>query len=113
MESFIDKLILDTLNGDWNYAWIWSNDKYTFKVAKHPMNGLNFQIEYGGKKGAISEEQSLVFPNGYAITYPKDKISELSEAILISLERTVIDTQKKYINPPFGWRWRRCRTKYD
>lgn len=98
--NFIDKLISDTLNGDWNYSWIWSNDKYTFKVAKHPMSGLNFQIEYGGKKGALSEKQLLIFPNGYGVEYPSDIILKLKEAIDLSLENTVVDTQKNYINPP-------------
>ncbi len=98
--NFIDKLISDTLNGDWDYAWIWSNDKYTFKVAKHPMSGMNFQIEYGGKKNEVLDEQVLVFPNGFGNSFSKDKMLELQEAITVSLERTVVDSKKNYLNPP-------------
>ncbi len=98
--NFIDKLISDTLNGDWDYSWIWSNDKYTFKVAKHPMSGMNFQIEYGGKKNEVLDEQVLVFPNGFGNSFPKDKMLELQDAITVSLERTVVDSKKNYLNPP-------------
>jgi len=99
MKSFIDTLIERTLNGDLDYVWHWSNDKYTFQLTKHPLSGLNFTLEYGGKKGEISDNQILVFANGYGIEYPTDKILELQDAIIESLERTVIDSQKNYVNP--------------
>lgn len=98
--NFIDQLIFDVKSGMWDYVWTWNNEKYTFIPVKHYLRGLNFTLEYGGKKGSLSDVQNLIFPNGFSVQYPLDKILELKESVDESLERTVIDSQKTYLNPP-------------
>jgi hypothetical protein len=87
--SFVQKLIDDTRNGDWNYCWKYSDGSgtYTLNKQKHYLSGLNFTTREKSKE--------LIFPNGYALE--SEQLGELESAVLFSLEATVDDSVKLYL----------------
>jgi len=87
--SFVQKLIDDTKNGDWDYCWKYSDGSgtYTLNKQKHYLSGLNFTTREKSKE--------LIFPNGYALE--SEQLGDLESAVLFSLEATVDDSVKLYL----------------
>jgi hypothetical protein len=87
--SFVQKLIDDTRNGDWNYCWKYSDGSgtYTLNKQKHYLSGLNFTTREKSKE--------LIFPNGFALE--SEQLGELESAVLFSLEATVDDSVELYL----------------
>jgi hypothetical protein len=88
--NFVQKLIDDTNNGDWDFVWKYNDGSktYTFNKTKHYLSGLNFSLE--------NNNPLIIFPNGYGLK--TDLLSELESAVLQSLERTVDTSIEMYMS---------------
>lgn len=88
--NFVEKLTKDTEKGDWDYCWKYSDGamSYTFNKPKHYLSGLNF---------SLNDLRTMVFPNGFVIYYDIGLMDNLSEAIDISLARTVDEMVNLYM----------------
>jgi len=87
--KFVQKLIDDTDNGDWDFKWKYSDgsETYTFNQPKHYLSGLNFSL--------LANKKLLVFPNGYGLE--TNLLENLKKAIDVSLERTVDESMRLYV----------------
>jgi len=87
--KFVQKLIDDTNKGDWDFKWKYSDGSqtYTFNQPKHYLSGLNFSL--------TANKKLLIFPNGYGLETPL--LKNLKEAIDVSLERTVDESMRLYV----------------
>ena len=89
--DFVQKLTEDTMRGDWDFCWKYSDGatSYKFSKPKHYLSDMNFSIE--------KDAEAIVFPNGYVITYPKEELVQLRDAVNISMERTVDECIALYL----------------
>jgi len=87
--KFVQKLIDDTNNGDWDFKWKYSDGSqtYTFNQPKHYLSGLNFSL--------LANKKLLIFPNGYGLE--TNLLENLKKAIDLSLERTVDESMRLYV----------------
>jgi len=87
--KFVQKLIDDTNNGDWDFKWKYSDGSqtYTFNQPKHYLSGLNFSL--------TANKKLLIFPNGYGLE--TTLLENLKKAIDVSLERTVDESMRLYV----------------
>jgi hypothetical protein len=87
--NFVEKLIEDTYNGDWDFFWKYSDGSktYTINKAKHYLSGLNFSFE--------NDKKLIIFPNGYGLT--TELLEELRDSVDNSLERTVDKSIEMYL----------------
>jgi hypothetical protein len=89
--DFIEKLIVDTYKGDWDFFWKYSDGASTYSITKpkHYLSGLNFSLD--------KDETLITFPNGYGLMCPKEQLRQLRDEINLSLERTVDECIQLYL----------------
>lgn len=87
--SFIQKLIDDTNNGDWDFYWKYNegSDTFTLNKPKHYLAGLNFTT--------ANKSKSVIFPNGSELF--TDKLSDLETAVRASLLSTMNQSIEMYL----------------
>lgn len=90
--NFIQKLTEDTLNGEWDFGWKYtdSTKTYAFNVTKHYLTGMNFSLE--------KDPEMLILPNGYGLIYNKEAMVALRDAVDVSLESTADQSIEKYLS---------------
>jgi hypothetical protein len=97
-KQFMDKLISDTKNGEWDngFSVNAAGNLFTFTAPKQILTKANFSLDKN-KKGKEIGSGVFVFPNGYGIWF--ENLSELKDAVLESLQRTVVDQMAEYDGP--------------
>jgi hypothetical protein len=90
--NFIQKLTEDTLNGEWDFGWKYtdSTKTYAFNVTKHYLTGMNFSLE--------KDPEMLILPNGYGLIYNKEAMVALRDAVDVSLESTADQSIEAYLS---------------
>jgi len=89
--NFIQKLIQDTDNGDWDFMWKYNAGTYTLNKPKHYLSGLNFTTR--------EKKKFIVFPNGSELTAkPAKMLEELKNSVRESLIRTMDISIRLYMN---------------
>jgi hypothetical protein len=87
--NFVQKLIDDTNNGDWDFFWKYNegSDTFTLNKPKHYLSGLNFTTS--------NKIKSIVFPNGSELF--TTKLDELEGAVRASLLSTMNQSMNMYL----------------
>lgn len=87
--NFVQKLIDDTNNGDWDFFWKYNegSDTFTLNKSKHYLSGLNFTT--------ANKSKGIVFPNGSELF--TEKLDELEGAVRASLLSTMSQSMDMYL----------------
>ena len=87
--NFVQKLIDDTNNGDWDFYWKYNEGSNTFSLnkPKHYLTGLNFTT--------TDKNKTIIFPNGSGLD--TEQLSELETAVRSSLLSTMNQSIKMYL----------------
>lgn len=90
--NFIQKLTEDTLNGNWDFHWKYtdSSKTYSFNVPKHYLTGMNFSLE--------KDADMIILPNGFGLIYSKESLIALKNAVDTSLENTADKSTEMYLS---------------
>lgn len=87
--GFVQKLIEDTNNGDWDFYWKYNegSDIYTLNKPKHYLSGLNFTT--------ANKNKYIIFPNGAGLD--SESLGELEIAVRSSLLGTMNQMIEMYL----------------
>lgn len=87
--GFVQKLIEDTNNGDWDFYWKYNegSDTYTLNKPKHYLSGLNFTT--------ANKNKYIIFPNGAGLE--SESLGELEIAVRGSLLGTMNQMIEMYL----------------
>lgn len=88
--KFIQKLIQNTKDGNLDFIWNYTDGskKYTYKLMKDPLNGLNFSSD--------ASDNLLIFPNGFGLECQRSDLDILINEINLAMERAVDSISNDY-----------------
>jgi len=87
--NFVQKLIDDTNNGDWDFYWKYNEGSNTFTLnkPKHYLTGLNFTT--------TDKNKTIIFPNGSGLD--TEHLKELETAARSSILNTMSQSIEMYL----------------